>query len=118
MRWLEAYQTNNDPHVVAGNFLGSVINADVRLRLEQKMDMWLKCRGFCIVQKPSLRQTVLCSATGNRQSERWRMILQSECVQYLTNREDGYFSDNFLDPVVSSSNKVTVIQVIDTHTYR
>ncbi|XP_062422189.1 uncharacterized protein LOC134102881 [Pungitius pungitius] len=109
MIWLEAYKTNNDPKIIAGYFMDAVINADgcpARLRLDlgtenghmAEMQRLLHLSGDqaetdCVTFGPS---------TGNQRIERWWLTLRSECVQFWMDlfdklREDGYFSDDFLD---------------------
>ncbi|XP_039858032.1 uncharacterized protein LOC120715240 isoform X2 [Simochromis diagramma] len=79
--WLDAYKTNNDPRVIAGYFMDAVIQQD---------------------NEPEREHVIFGASTGNQRIGRWWLILRSQCIQYWIElfdklREDGHFSDSFLD---------------------
>ncbi|XP_030585163.1 uncharacterized protein LOC115780219 [Archocentrus centrarchus] len=107
--WLEAYKTNNDPRVIAGYYMDAVIQhggCPDRVRLDlgtENVHVAQMHRFLHFSDSDSETDHVTFGAsTGNQRVERWWLILRSQCVQYWIDlfdklREDGHFSDSFLD---------------------
>lgn len=118
MIWVEAYKTNNDPRVIAGYYMDAVINAGgcpsrIRLDLGTENGHVADMQRFLSENTDS---ATLGPSTGNQRIERWWLTLRSQCTQFWIDlfdklREDGFFSDNFLDKSVIQFCFLQIIQV-------
>lgn len=121
--WLEAYKTNNDPRIIAGYYMDAVIKAEgfpERLRLDlgtENVHVAEMQRFFHMSEnQPETDNVTFGPSTGNQRIERWWLILRSQCIQFWIDlfdklREDGYFSDTFLDKALIQFCFLHTIQV-------
>lgn len=110
--------------IIAGYFMDAVINAGgcpTRLRL----DLGTENGHMAEIQRflhfsdnqAEADSVTFGPSTGNQRIERWWRILRSECAQFWMDlfdklREDGHFSDNFLDKSLIQFCFLQSIQVI------
>lgn len=120
--WLEAYKTNNDPKIIAGYFVDAVVNAGgcparVRLDMGTENGHIAELQRFLHYPANEVTEPVLLGpSTGNQRIERWWLTLRSQCTQYWIDffdkiKEDGHFSDTFLDKALIQFCFLKSIQV-------
>lgn len=123
MIWLEAYKTNNNPHIIAGYFIDAVTENNgcpQKVRLDHGTEN-IHVADMQKFLQSSENETVaecvtLGPSTGNQRIERWWCTLRSECAQFWMDhfdqlKADGYFVDSFIDKSLIQFCFINTIQV-------
>ncbi|XP_057690895.1 uncharacterized protein LOC130920720 [Corythoichthys intestinalis] len=108
--WLEAYKTNNNPHVIAGYFIDAVAENNgypEKVRLDHgtenvhvaEMQRFLHSGES---GSASMECVSVGPSTGNQRIERWWCTLRGEWTQFWMDhfdqlRADGFFFDSYID---------------------
>ena len=129
--WLEAYYTNNDPHVILGYYINTItmkegcpkrIRADLgteNVLIEQKQKF---LRRNDTDDFAGERSFVYGSSHSNQRIEAWWGFLRKHCMQFYMDilhflREDGLFSGDHMDKELIRFCFMSLVQVIYLYLY-